>query len=380
MKILLIVDKFKGKIPTGVISYRIAEELISLGNEVIVLTADNQGEGWNNGYIYRSKKTKHFLFPRLRLIVSNLLQVNLDSFKWRREMFKLAMHIIEKHNPDVIYARSSPISVCEIAAKLTKETGIPALMHFTDPVPAPIEWDANVLYRKRMIKTMNHILPRARKISFGNAAMLDYVQSLINYGIKNKVFISPDPVPTSTFYYTPPIRKNEVHFVYLGSLYGSRNPQPLIDALSKLNSEGMQIKLDIYDINRVGTVLPKFAHFLGRTDDVKRALLASDVMIDLDGDDKTPVFISSKIKEYLCCGRPILSITPNDSPSHQMTKSLRTVFHTINEVGEIEKAIRSVLLSSFQEPDYEERLALINKHSPKAVAEKINEELYSMIE
>ena len=379
VKILLIVDKFKGRIPTGIISQRIADELISLGNEVVVVSAYNQGEGWTNGEIYRCRKIRHIFLPRFRLIVSNFFQMNFDSFKWRRAMFELTMHIIEKYRPDVIYARSTPISVCEISAKLSLKTGIPSLMHFTDPVPAPIEWDGNILYRRRMIKTVNKILQVAKKVSFGNAAMLDYVQSLSKYDFKNKAFVSPDPVPTSNFYYTPPTNRSEVYVVYLGSLYGNRNPKPLIDALDRLNNEGLKIKFEIYDINRVGTILPSFARFVGRTDNVKCALLASNILIDLDGDDTPPVFISSKIKEYLCCGRPILSITPDNSPSHQMTKSLRTVFHSINETREIEKAIRFILSSSFQESDYEERLTLIQKHTPKVVAEKINEELQSMV-
>lgn len=380
MKILLIVDKFGGKIPTGVISYRIAEELIALGNEVVILTAYNQGNDWDLSEIHRNRKTKHLLPARIREFISNLTQKNVSSYRWRTNMIKLAKSVLEDYTADVIYARSTPITVCEIAAQLSYTTGIPSLMHFTDPVPAPPEWDNNVLYRRRMILTMNRILPFAKKVSFGNASMLDYEQSIVEYPFKAKAFVSTDPVPSSELFYSHPQTKEELRFVYLGSLYGSRNPQPLFDALSKIDKSGISIRLDIYDINRVNTQLPSFAHFVGRTNDVKTALLSANVLIDLDGDDKTPVFISSKIKEYLCCGRPILSITPDNSPSHQMTKGLKTVFHTCNEVESIEKVIRSIISTAFQEEDFKERNELIFKHSPKSVAKQVYEELQSMID
>lgn len=381
MKILLIVEQFGGKIPTGIISYRIAKELLALGNEVIVLTAYNQGEDWSEQDIYRNKKIKHLFPATFYLIVSNLLQINLNSLKWRKSLFKLAKGIVENRKPDVIYARSTPISVCEVAAKLSAETGIPSLLHFTDPVPAPPEWDKNALYRRRMVKTMNRILPKAVKVSFGNAAMLDYEQSIVKYPFSKKSFVSADPVSSSELYIynEEPSPKSELQFVYFGSLYGNRNPQPLFDALNMLHEDGFCFRLDIYDVNRVGTQLPDYAHFVGRTDDIKGVLLSSDILIDLDGDDKNPVFISSKIKEYLCYSRPILSITPDNSPSHEMTRTFKTVFHSRNKAENIEIAIRAILSNSFKESDYEERIPLIKVHTPMAVAQKVYKELQLIV-
>lgn len=379
MKILFIVDRFSGQIPTGVISYRIADELVALGNEVIVLSAYSPGIVWNNGAYYQNKKIRHYFPPKCRMMVSNLFQINLNSYKWRTSMCALAAKIIESNKPDVIYARSTPVSICEIAAQLSCRTKLPVLMHFTDPIPAPIEWDSNMLYRRRMIKTMNRILPKATRISFGNSAMLEYEQSIVKCHFKDKAFVSPDPVPSSGFYYTPKHIGDEICFVYLGALYGNRNPQPLFEALTSLNESGVSLKLVIYDDNRVGTVLPPFASFVGRTNNVKRALLSSDILIDLDGDDMTPVFISSKIKEYLCCGRPILSITPFNSPSHKMTTNLNTVFHSNNNAGDILKTIRKIMNCHFAESDYRERDSLIYQFSPQSISKQIDMELHSIV-
>lgn len=371
MKILLLTERFDDSIPTGVISKRIADELYRFGNDVSVVSSELVGSLWKHGMHIISKR-KYIIPARILLFFSNLFQVNLISAQWRKRMFKDAETIIESFSPDIIYARSTPISVCEVAAELKKKYGIKVVMHFTDPVPAPIEWDKNKLYRSRMIRTMDYILPFADCVSFGNQAMLNYQQSIQSYYFISKSFVSPDPVPQQSFYYRPEEdNKGCKILTYLGSFHGSRNPKELFRAIERINKDNRSVKLLVYDINRTNISIPSFVQFEGRVKDVNEVLLKSDILINLDGDDKEPVFISSKLKEYLCCGRPIVSITPNGSPSRLLTDSLKTVVSVQNNEDEIYNALLKLLDLLFVESDYLERNEVIIKFTPKRVTEEL---------
>lgn len=378
MKILLLTERFDDNIPTGVISKRIADELVNFGNEVVVLSSDLIGKTWKNGRHYICKK-KHIIPARVLLLISNLLGINLDSFRWRKGMYQISKRIMLEFKPDVVYARSTPISVCQIAAKIKKHYDTRVLMHFTDPVPAPIEWDSNKLYRKRMIHTMNTILPYADRVSFGNSAMLSYQQKLQSYYFLNKSFVSPDPSPQDTLYYDTEYTNKDLVLSYLGSFHGSRNPNELFKAISMFNKTKGKALLFVYDHNRTGLRTPDFVSFVGRVDDVKGALLHSSILINLDGDDKEPVFISSKLKEYLCCGRPIISITPQESPSRQITDGLKTVISTTNDCNEIFDAIISFNEQVFSETDFLEREDTISLFSPTRVTKELIKEIEIVI-
>ena len=374
MRILLITERFGDNIPTGVISRMMADELHLLGNEIAVVSADRIGEKWQYGP-HVICKSRTLIPKRILLWVSNILGINLITYKWRRKALRESNKLIKLFAPDIIYARSTPIMVCEVAACLKKITGIPVMMHFTDPVPAPIEWDPNVGYRKRMIKTMNRILPFADSISFGNSAMSNYQQSIVNYPFLDKSFIVPDPVRTGALYDEKREKKGVFTIVYLGALYGNRNPRPLFEAMARINSNVSRCELIVYDINRTNIKAPDFVRFVGRTDDVRKALLNSDLLLNIDGDDTIPVFISSKLKEYLCCCRPILSITPEGSPSGELTDGLSTVYSVTNTCDSIEKQLLQTMSQTFPEEIFKERIPVIQSFTPQRVAGVINERM-----
>lgn len=378
MRILLISERFGDQIPTGVISQMMAEELRLLGNDISVVSTEHIGERWKYGPHVICDS--HTIIPkRILLWISNLLGINLITLKWRRKALRESRKLIASFTPDVVYARSTPIMVCEVAARLKKQYGIPVMMHFTDPVPAPIEWDPNIRYRRRMIKTMNRLLPFADSVSFGNTAMLRYQQSLINFSFLHKSFILPDPVRSENLYGGERERKDVYTIVFLGALYGNRNPKPLFEALACLNGKGYKCELVVYDTNRTNLIVPGFVKFVGRTQDIKKALSNSDLLLNIDGDDTIPVFISSKLKEYLSCCRPILSITPEGSPSRDLTKGLKTVFSVNNTCNSIKEQLVELFEITFPHEMFKERETIVHTFSPRQGASLINDKMNALL-
>lgn len=378
MKILFITERFADDIPTGVISKYIADELNQLGADIYILSSHKVGNTWFNGN-HKVCSSKTLVPARLLVYISNLLSKNIITWSWRLRLYINALVILKNFKPDVIYARSTPVAVCEVAAKLGRKTGIKVIMHFTDPVPAPIEWDPNAGYRKRMVSTMNNILPYADLISFGNGAMRDYQQSLLSYNFMSKTFISPDPGPPISPYYDSKEKTPEIKLVHLGAIYGNRNPKPLYDAIEMLNNMGYKCSLDIYDNNRTNEVTPSFVRYVGRTKDIPSALLSADILINLDGDDATPVFISSKLKEYLYCSRPIVSITPDNSPTRQLVGHMSSVTCVSNNKDEIINAIIMYREQEYVSDYYDDRLATIEAFKPKNIAKNIYQQMMKII-
>lgn len=373
MRILAIVYRLGGVYPTGVTNKRVLDALKSMGHEVLVISAPTNTNTWHNECHYECSD-----FPtspaRLFTKMGNFIQRDLNFIFWENRVFKCAKRIIKLFQPDIIYARSSPSAVCRVAARISKHTGIPVAMHFTDPIPAPIEWASDLKYRAREIKLMETILPIAYKVSFGNKAMLEYQQSIMKYNFIDKSFISPDPSPSERFYYSKKIKNDVSTLTFLGAFHGNRRPDSLFHALYVLNQSGYKCKLNIYDDNRYGINHPECVSFMGRTDNIQKTLLDSDILVDVEGEDNTPVFISSKLKDYLCCGRPILAITVKNSPSYNLVNGLSTVKCCENKPSEIVSAIKSVLDIDFREEDYKERLVIIKQFNPTFLAKLITDE------
>ena len=145
--------------------------------------------------------------------------------------------------------------------------------------------------------------------------------------------------------------------------------------ISNINNKGQRCELVVYDINRTRIKAPDYVRFVGRTDDVRKALLNSDLLLNLDGDDQVPVFISSKLKEYLCCCRPILSITPEGSPSRELTEGLSTVFSVANTCVSIEKQLLEIISQTLPAEMFKERMPVIQSFTPQRVASIINERM-----
>lgn len=376
MKILYLTYRFGGTIPTGVTALRVADAMYELGHDLCVISSP-LCDKWQTGrHIICNNKP---IYPAVVFTkVGNLIQQDLNYIFWEWRMLHQIDRLLQSWKPDVIYARSSPSAVCYIAAKVAQKYNIPVLMHFTDPIPAPPEWHPNKRYRTRQIKLMEKILPIADKISFGNQAMLDYQHTLLKYDFTHKSFISPDPAPTKEFFYKEKQQHKELVLTFLGSFHGNRKPETLFKAIDIVNNSGVKCKLRIYDDKR-GIQAPSFIEYVGRTKDVVGAMLDSDILVDVDADDKIPVFVSSKIKDYLNCGRPILSITPNNSPSRQLFSGMKTISLCSNNPIDISTVIIQLSKTNYYQKDYIERKCIIEQFKADVVAKEIINQMVTML-
>lgn len=370
MKILFISYAYNNNFPAGTASSRIADALAECGSDLCVISSYHVGG--------RFLKGKHIMcssFPdrpsRLFVTLGRLFKREMNYYFWEKRAYTKAKKMIKEWHPDVIYARATPVAVCSVAARLAKQFHVPTIMHFTDPWPSPIEWMPQKVDRQIYSKWMDKILPYATLVSLGNQRMLEYQQKNVRYCFMKKAFVSPDPSPNIEFTYCPRENNSTIRLIFLGKIHGSRNPQPLFEAVKQLKREEFDIELIICEKNNGYEDNEKCIKYVGRTDNVKDVLLSSDILIDIDGDDAEPVFVSSKFKDYINYGRPILSITPNNSPIRELVNGMRTIKCVLNNTNHIVSAIKELQEMNFVESDYEERKNLIASFSPKYIAEDL---------
>lgn len=372
--ILFITYSFGKDTPVGVGSERVVKALANRGCRIIVITSSKVVVSIPN-IQFIVKKNSPRLPSNFSAKLSNIVGRELFYFAWEIKAYIAAKKQLHKNKyVDVIYTRSNPISVCPIGIRLKKKFHIPLLMHFTDPIPAPKEWCPDPKSRKRMIKQMQFLLPHADLISFGNPHMLRYEKNVMSISLPN-AFISPDPVSRG-FVYLPKKTEHKETFnlLFLGNIYGNRNPSCLFEAIEQLSN--YPIKLFLYGTNNGN--FPDFVTVKDRTDDIDSVMQNMDVLVDIDGDDETPVFVSSKLKDYLSVNRPIFAISPNNSPSREILFGLHTVNISINETQHIRNILLSLMNTKYQDSDYEDRKKVLELFSADQIALEILNQINSL--
>lgn len=111
---------------------------------------------------------------------------------------------------------------------------------------------------------------------------------------------------------------------HVGSLYGSRNPTALWDALARLSVEG---RLDRFALRLVGTVggevratlaarglggLAEVVPYVPHAEAVREMASATALLLVVEGFGLERGMITGKLYEYLASGRPVLGVGPAD--------------------------------------------------------------------
>ena len=378
MKILLIAYQFGGN-ASGIMSYRVASELECQGHDVFIVTEYNHvsSENWNPQKCLEVKHifSKQSIYNKIYWHISQKYKrTGIDNI-WCFRTFIKAFIFAKSWRPDWIYCRSSPIHANIIGGNFAK-FGYNVLQHFADPFPSPLSFYREAENREQMKSVVIPLLKSASLVSMGNDAMMAYMLKETGVDFSSKSFVSPDPAPYDKIEYHFDgnlINNKKRHITYLGEIYASRNPQNLFDAIFNINQRGGQLFLSIFSDTKRD--LPeKYSQYIswqGRKNNVKTIIEQSDILVDLDGDEEIPVFISSKLKDYLCSDVPVLSITPINSPSNRLLQNLRTIKTVQNRVEDIQSAIEYLLNEPFTESDYAERITVLHPFVKKNIVEEI---------
>lgn len=270
--------------------------------------------------------------PLFRFMARMTGQVPSTFFIWSVR----AAYARPKRRPDLVYGRAQPISSQIVASKIAKRYRAPLWQHFSDPFPSP--WSKpDSLEFSRELSDVKKLIAHAEKLTFTTDDGLRFQNRLIGDDAHRKAFVLPHVAP-------PAFTLRKTHrgpgrtFVYLGSFYKERRSNELLkgfaaywarNPLAKLyfvGSTSSELLADIRDTGLGGCV-----HTLGRTTDIQPYMEMADVLVAVDSFVGEPVFLTTKLVEYLMTDRLVLLISPTHSPSARLVEGMRNSVVHVSE-------------------------------------------------
>lgn len=255
---------------------------------------------------------------------------------WIPHSIHIGKKIIQENAIDAIYVSCPPFSSALIGARLKKEAEIPLIIDFRDAWtmnPYTSRWITNSLgsldakLEEYALKSADYVITATKGICLDYQTKYPFIKSKSSAILNG---FDPEDVPVSEQEY------EKFTIVYTGFFYGSRSPEPLFAALSRILSNGLIPENDIQfvwagrnarfvhelaekynvgDIFRhVGLVSKKEADSM-----LYRSHLLFFVIGD-SGEESQNTTLTGKLFPYLATGKPILAIVPKGSAREMLEK------------------------------------------------------------
>ena len=242
----------------------------------------------------------------------------------------LASRVIAKlkTRPNIIYSRSCPLSAALLASKIQRKLNIPWVMHLSDP------WAENPhgITHPQHVKDEARCFHQASLTTLTTEGQADYYKKKYP-DFAHKIIVSPNMMADEkeTRAWVNPTQKpnndERLILVYAGSLYGSRSPESLVQALEILRTTQPDIlkklRIDFYgnaheECLQMLRRVPEVINYHGAVSFSKAyaALASADLALALDADMENPLcktFLSCKITDFLALQKPMFAITPDGS-------------------------------------------------------------------
>lgn len=341
MKVLFIALDWVS--PTGKTNLRILKSLVDQGIECRVLSAEHCDD------IAKDRISVCSTFPNRPSLVfesiGDFLGFDVSFISWAINAKRKARLITKTWLPDIVYARALPIATFQVGLSISSRLEKPLFIHFSDPVPPTPDWNNGFFYRRKKLRSVINPLKSATGISFVNMEMMHYQQTLVNFDILKRCFVSPNPIVFESMNSPTYFGKSPAKYIglFLGSFYKSRSPELLFEAFEYLISRGLQLELQLVGTEKGkieqylrNSSISKSVKVLPRTNNVRHYLYQADLLIDVDSSYVPQVYTSGKLMEYLSVEKPILCITPEASPSRNLlctcTKSVFFSHHNLVEL------------------------------------------------
>ena len=247
MKILFIAQNL-GVTSSGISANTFLKELQKREDvDVKIITTCNsiKNKGYENKYI--AYKYSEIIPSRILYYLGKKIKRDIIHVFWELKVRFSHKMMFKAWSPDIIMGYASPVAAIKIAEFLGNKYSIPYLIHFTDPIPAPLLWKPDLKYRNMMFNTLMEPFQSATLISMENSEKLFYQQSLFDFDITDKALIIPDSIENDIISRIHNRNDGKLVFVYFGSLYGLRQPHKLFSAFDLFIENTPNAELHIYD-------------------------------------------------------------------------------------------------------------------------------------
>ena len=265
------------------------------------------------------------------------LQFPDDKAGWARRAHATARRLVHEHGIALILSSAPPMSSHGLAARLSRECGVPWVADWRDL------WTDNPAYAAPAWR--RHVDRRLERRWLGSAAGVVTVTPTLQRVLAAKVAgrcevaLIPNGYDEADFAAVAPAAREPgvLRVVHAGTLYGHQSPQPLLLAVAALLAQQPALagRLRLRFVGLVGArfegLLAEFAArhpgVLERTGFVEHGravaeMLAADLLLlIIGGGAAARGVLSGKIFEYLRAQRPVLLIGPADGDAAQLLRA-----------------------------------------------------------
>lgn len=261
--------------------------------------------------------------------------------------------------PDVIYSSAPPWSGQVVARLLATLSRRPWVADFRDPWSRAPWRDWRKAFRQRAAAALERgVIRRADAVLFVTRANLAEFLSLYGPAAAPRFHHVPNGCDPEEFERIEPLpTRNEFVLLHAGTLYGARNPLPVIQALARAVGRGSvdrtHFRLRFLGATALSMDLPAECRRLGigdivefvprvtRLESLREMKSASALLLVQVG---TTVSVPGKAYEYLAVGRPVLALSEEGETADLVRASgLGVVVHPVDPIERIETAILEVI-------------------------------------
>jgi glycosyltransferase involved in cell wall biosynthesis len=251
------------------------------------------------------------------------------------------LNMVEIHRSNLIFSFSNPQESNVLGARLSRATDIPFISHFSDP------WVDNPFKRYGLLRNLSlrrqesGVVKQSQRVIFTNEQAQHLVMAKYPVALRQRGIVVPHCFDPRLYLGSEP-RQDRFVISYIGALYGDRNPRPLLAALARLlgadadlrqkclvrfvgaTDEGGSFRdrdlarlIAEHGLEGVVSSEPKVQYA-----ESLRLMRASQCLVVIDADFPGSPFLPSKVVDYAGSRRPIVGITPADSPTAQFLRRL----------------------------------------------------------
>lgn len=247
---------------------------------------------------------------------------------WQRPAVRAARRLIDRYRPQLIFSTSPPHSTHLIALRIKQRAGLPWVMDMRDPwATKPWGLKARNPWGQRL-----HPAFESKCVRHADCVLLNthrmYEDFISRYPAepRHKFRIltngyDPSMAARVSEHVAQPVEVGNQHRLLLchpGSLYGQRDPRPLIAALKLLRDEGVDVRLEQigecsphfdlkrqieeHNLEQVVTVRKRVPH-----DTLLQRMAAADILLVVQ--PQTAIQVPAKLFEMLLFHKPIVALT-----------------------------------------------------------------------
>ncbi len=320
------------------------------------------------------KKLQNYIMPDYSLHLGGLSEV----------IYKKSQELCQEKKFDAIFASSLPHYILWVGSRLHRDFGIPWVADHRDIIDHNIQ-SLPVVAQLKM--RLNSVKREARLTK--NAAVITTVSDALAYRLKERnrspVHVIMNGFDEDDFQGIDRVKKSNETFniVYAGSLFGNRDPKVFLDGIDlffeKLPDLANNLRIEFYGKSSIeicpyieGRISRKIMLLQGNVThrSALEKICQADALYFMS--HKAKGFFTGKLFEYLCSGRPILSVPGDGDVTDKLINEVNAgvVAGSTEEVAnQLNKWLSSWKLNG-SIPSLS-RKELLNQYSRKSQANKL---------